>query len=392
MAIFHFSVKIIARKGGRGAVASAAYRSGSRLRSAVAAAAYRSASRLHDQEQDRAHDFSKKGHVLHAEIMLPDGAPAQLSDRETLWNEIERTEKRKDAQLAREVEVSLPRELSDAQNIALVKDFAREHFVSKGMIADVCVHRPAARDGMDQPHAHIMLTMREVGPEGFGKKQRDWNDRALIGQWREAWAEHANAELDRAGRRERVDHRTLAAQRDEALARGQMDRAMALDREPEGKIGAVALRMERQGHAPDRVQHHDRIRQGERSKEAQKPEREPGFLDALRDYAKRGRERLERAAERLADWWHGRERTNASPNPMTQERTRETSQPERETARMTPAAEIGNEIAKGSRAWEAKEPRSRQYDQREHEAALQRAVETMKRLQQRSRASFLERG
>jgi hypothetical protein len=97
MAIYHLHAKVISRATGR---------------SAVAAAAYRSASRLHDDRLDRAHDFSNKSGVVHSEILLPDGAPERFADRSTLWNEIEAIEKRKDAQLSREVEFSIPREMT----------------------------------------------------------------------------------------------------------------------------------------------------------------------------------------------------------------------------------------------------------------------------------------
>src|SRR3954471_23855374 len=114
MAIYHFSAKIISR----------AYGS-----SALAAAAYRSASRLYDQRLDRHHDFSNKSGVVHSEVMLPEGAPDAWSDREQLWNDVEAAEKRMDAQLAREIEFAIPRELSKEDGIALARDFVRDEFV-----------------------------------------------------------------------------------------------------------------------------------------------------------------------------------------------------------------------------------------------------------------------
>ena len=108
--------------------------------SAVAAAAYRAASELQDERLGRAHDFTNKAGVVHSEILLPEGAPARLSDRATLWNEVEASEKRKDAQLAREIEFALPRELSQAEAIRLARDFVAEQFVARGMIADLNVH------------------------------------------------------------------------------------------------------------------------------------------------------------------------------------------------------------------------------------------------------------
>ncbi|MBW8911376.1 MAG: MobA/MobL family protein, partial [Sphingomonas sp.] len=184
MAIYHFSAKVISRANGS---------------SAVAASAYRSASRLHDERLDRHHDFSNKAGVVHSEVMLPDGAPEYLSDRERLWNAVEAAEKRTDAQLAREIEFAIPREMSQEQGIALARDFVRQEFVDRGMIADLNVHWDVGADGMPKPHAHVMLTLREVGEDGFGKKNRDWNRADLLEKWRERWSEHVNqrlAELD----------------------------------------------------------------------------------------------------------------------------------------------------------------------------------------------------
>ena len=171
MAIYHLSAKVISRATGR---------------SAVAAAAYRAAEELHDERLGRSHDFTNKAGVIHSEMLLPDGAPERLADRATLWNEVGAVEKRKDAQLAREVEIALPRELTQAQAIGLAQDFVREQFVARGMVADLNVHWGRTASGEDQPHAHVMLTMREVGPDGFGKKVRDWNRTEVLLGWRRA--------------------------------------------------------------------------------------------------------------------------------------------------------------------------------------------------------------
>ena len=157
MAIYHFSAKVISRANGS---------------SAVASAAYRAAERLHDDRLGRDHDFSNKAGVVHSEIMLPEGAPERLNDRATLWNEVEAGEKRKDAQLAREIEFSIPRELNQAQGVALACEFVEKQFVERGMVADMNVHWDRGKDGQPKPHAHVMLSMREVGPEGFGQKVR----------------------------------------------------------------------------------------------------------------------------------------------------------------------------------------------------------------------------
>jgi Ti-type conjugative transfer relaxase TraA len=218
MAIYHLHVKVIGRKSGSSAVASAAYRSGSRLR---------------DQRLDRSHDFSGKRGVVHSELMLPENAPEAWSDRERLWNEVEAFEVRKDAQLAREVEFAIPREMSEAQGIELARDFVRGEFVDRGMIADLNVHWDIAEDGMPKPHAHAMLTMRAVDENGFGQKVREWNRTEMVERWRERWAELANERMAELDIDARIDHRSLEAQ------------GLAL--EPQSQIGAPAKRIEVRG-------------------------------------------------------------------------------------------------------------------------------------------------
>ncbi|WP_316173076.1 Ti-type conjugative transfer relaxase TraA, partial [Bradyrhizobium sp. SZCCHNRI2049] len=220
MAIYHLHVKVIGRKAGSSAVASAAYRSASRLR---------------DERLGRDQNFSGKRGVVHSEVMLPENAPEAWSDRERLWNDVEASEVRKDAQLAREVEFALPRELSEAQGIELARDFVQGEFVGLGMIADLNVHWDKAEDGMPKPHAHVMLTMRSVDESGFGPKARDWNRTELVERWRERWAELANERLAELDIDARIDHRSLEAQ------------GIAL--EPQSQIGAPAKRIEVRGVA-----------------------------------------------------------------------------------------------------------------------------------------------
>jgi Ti-type conjugative transfer relaxase TraA len=143
--------------------------------------------------------------------MTPENAPVWAKDREKLWNAVEASEKRKDSQLAREVEISLPREFSTDQNIALVKEFAQKEFVDKGMIADVCLHY-GMKGGEYNPHAHILLTMREVTEEGFGKKNVEWNKKELLKEWRQSWCELSNKHLSLNGFDIQIDHRTLKEQ------------------------------------------------------------------------------------------------------------------------------------------------------------------------------------
>src|ERR1700746_2192521 len=219
MAIYHLHVKVIGRKSGSSAVASAAYRSGSRLR---------------DERFDRSHDFSAKRGVVHSEVMLPENAPEAWSDRERLWNDVEAFEIRKDA---REVEFAIPREMTQAQGIELARDFARGEFVDRGMIADLNVHWDMAEDGMPKPHAHVMLTMRAVDENGFGQKMREWNRTEMVERWRERWAEIANDRLAELDIDARIDHRSLEAQ------------GIAL--EPQSQIGAPAKRIELRGIADE---------------------------------------------------------------------------------------------------------------------------------------------
>lgn len=219
---------------------------GATRRSALAAAAYRSGERLFDRLQDKWFEF--KNAVVFKQILAPDGAPNWVFDREALWNTVERSEKRRDAQLAREIELTLPRELSREQQIDLVRAFVNDHFVKDGMVADVAIHEPRGSDGQRQPHAHVMLTMRELDPttpSGFSNlKNSDWNEREGIAQavnearkryndtrqpqdkealeaveaqrnvnvWRAAWSTYANRALEAVGSSARIDHRTLEAQ------------------------------------------------------------------------------------------------------------------------------------------------------------------------------------
>ena len=177
--------------------------------SSVASAAYRSASSLQDERLDRDCDFTNKAGVVHSEVKLPDGAPERLKDRATLWNEVEALELRKDAQLSREVEFAIPRERNKAQGISLTCDFVKAAVVKRGMIAEVDVHWDIGKDGLAKPHAHVMLTMREVTKDGFGVKIRDWNRIELVQQWREDWASHVNERLASLDIDARIDHRSL---------------------------------------------------------------------------------------------------------------------------------------------------------------------------------------
>ncbi|HFF3354074.1 TPA: MobQ family relaxase, partial [Legionella pneumophila] len=178
----------------------------------MASAAYRSGEKLADDKQGAIHDYSKKQDVVYTEIFLPVGAPEAYKNREVLWNAVEQFEKRKDAQLAREFTISLPRELTIEQNKALISEFVTHEFVGKGMIADVCFHNDLLKDGNRQPHAHVMLTLREVSEDGFGSKVRSWNDKALLRHWRESWSSSASYHLALNGFDVQIDHRSYEDQ------------------------------------------------------------------------------------------------------------------------------------------------------------------------------------
>ncbi|MBS0277540.1 MAG: Ti-type conjugative transfer relaxase TraA [Proteobacteria bacterium] len=230
MAIYHFSAKVISRANGS---------------SALASAAYRSASRLYDQRLDRHHDFTNKSGVVHSEVMTPDSAPEDFRERDRLWNAVEAAEKRKDAQLAREVEFAIPREMDWAQGIELARDFVQREFVARGMIADLNVHWDIDEDGQPKPHAHVMLTLRSVDEQGFGAKVRDWNRVDLLEHWRQAWGVHVNERLAELGIEARIDHRSLEDQ--------------GINLEPQHKIGRAARSRAADGLEADRLDEHREI-------------------------------------------------------------------------------------------------------------------------------------
>jgi ATP-dependent exoDNAse (exonuclease V) alpha subunit len=246
MAIYHLRATMISRSAGR---------------SATAAAAYRVGERIEDHRTGLTFDYRARGGVDHVETLAPANAPAWVQDRAALWNAVEAAETRKNSQVAREIRVALPAELDHAQRALLVRAFCQREFVDRGMVADIALHAPG-REGDDRNHhAHILLTTREIGPEGFGAKNRDWNAVEMLEGWREAWARDSNRALERCGHDERIDHRTLEAQRieaqerataahdsgDEAEALRQTVRAVELDRDPLPQLSAGAWQMKERG-------------------------------------------------------------------------------------------------------------------------------------------------
>ena len=251
MAIYHLSVKCISRAQGR---------------SATAAAAYRSATKIHDHRTGELHDFTRKGGIVHTEIVLPEGAPTWAQDRERLWNEAELAETRRNSTVAREFEVALPKELDPDARQALAMELARGIAERHGCAVDLAIHRPGRQDDNRNHHAHVLCTTRRLSGEGFGAKTRELDDKKTgeVEHWREQWAQLTNRALEKAKIAERVDHRSLADQ--------------GIDREPTMHLGpAIAGILERGGrsHVAERWQEeaNERLRfakeEGELSREAQ---------------------------------------------------------------------------------------------------------------------------
>lgn len=205
MAIFHMHAQVIGRTKGRSCVAAAAYRSGQRLTIDKEAA-------IHYAGNRRVFDYSRRHAVMLSEIIPPEHSPEWARNRESLWNQAELAEKRVNSQTAREIEVSLPRELSLESQNEIVREFVRDNFTSKGMVADYSIHWDGALDdgSPNNPHAHIMLSLREIQEDGFGKKRREWNDKSNLYAWRKAWSHGVNRALEKEGFSQRVSHRSHA--------------------------------------------------------------------------------------------------------------------------------------------------------------------------------------
>lgn len=280
MANYHCSVKVISRASGR---------------SAVACAAYRANARLQDERAGRTFDYSPRDAVTFERVMLPEDAPARLADRSNLWNEVEQVERRKDAQLAREVEVSLPHELTREERVSLVTDYVQRNFVDAGMCADVCVHE---RDDGHNPHAHIMLTMRTVDAEGFGAKNRDWNARDRLEGWRRDWEQAQNRALERTYERQGVPER----ERSYVDSRSYIDRGV--DRLPQVHEGPRVQEMEQRAQQRAQEQSYEyrpvtdvRCQNIDIGQKNELVERIDRAVDALRERAAHLRERIHGRAQ-----------------------------------------------------------------------------------------------
>jgi hypothetical protein len=268
VAIYRCEFKIISRGSGHRACAAAAYRAGEKIR---------------DERYGDTHDYTRKSGVAASFILAPENAPDWMSNRTELWNAVEAVERRKDAQLCREVLLSLPHELADDQREALVRQFVRDQFVSQGMVADVNIHTHSPSGDERNDHAHILLTTRTLTASSFGPKERSWNSRDFVHATREAWADAQNRTFERLGLDLRVDHRSLADQ--------------GIDREPEPKLGQHATESIRNGEPEkaDRVvQQHETVMERNAERERLKNEREVVDLALARlDKATGGRDQAE---------------------------------------------------------------------------------------------------
>ncbi|MEF9674625.1 MobQ family relaxase [Pectobacterium aroidearum] len=199
MAIFHLEFKIVKRSEGM---------------SSCRKAAYHARCRITDDRTGNTYDFSHRSDLFHHQILAPASAPSHIIESSTaLWNEVERVERQKDGQTARYFDVAIPCEMNNEEKIKLVVEYCQKNFVDKGMIADIAFHD---LDG-NNPHAHVMLTLKPITAGGFGKKERSWNDKKNVILWREAWSALANRYLEASGVSERIDHRSIEAQHNEAL-------------------------------------------------------------------------------------------------------------------------------------------------------------------------------
>lgn len=262
MAIYHCSTKPLARSSGR---------------SAVAAAAYRSGDRLVDDRQGIEHDYTRRSGVVHSEMVLPEGAGAW--SRAELWNAAEEAEKRKDARTAREWEIALPCELSADERRELAVGFARELSGKYGCAVDVALHAPDRESDQRNWHAHVLATTRKVSDGRLGDKcEIELSDakrlslglgpaRIEVEAVRQMWAEQVNRRLAEARRPERVDHRSLAAQREEAIQKRDEQKVTELDRAPQVKLGWKVVQMERRGETSDRGNQLRQVREENRTRQ-----------------------------------------------------------------------------------------------------------------------------
>jgi hypothetical protein len=270
VASYHLDVKSVQRSAGR---------------SATAAAAYRHACRIDCEREGRTHDYTRKAGVEASLLVLPAHAPAWAEDREALWNAAEARDTRVNSVTAREWEVALPHELDQAGRRALVEGFARELVARYGVAADVAIHAPHREGDKRNWHAHVMTTTRVLSPAGLAEKTRALDAQATRGaevtHMRERWAALQNEALERHGHEARVDHRSLEAQREAALAHGDELAADTLDRAPEVKLGPVVSGIERREERAAEREHREYAPVTERGAQVHEAREVRGLLAEL---------------------------------------------------------------------------------------------------------------
>ena len=247
MAIYHCSIQPISRSDGRSIVACAAYRAGEKLEC---------------DTYGKTQDYTRKTGIEYKQIFAPVGASPDLLDRQTLWNQVEQSELKKDgsikqeARLAKEVEVALPHELDKAQRQALVTELCQSLVKAYGVAVDVAIHAPHTHGGSDERnfHAHILMTTRTATAKGLGAKVRELDQNSTLKKIREKVADLTNVHLERAGLEVRVDHRS------------HKDRG--LDIEPTFKEGLEATHAKRRGEELEIVKRNDEIKK--RNKKAER--------------------------------------------------------------------------------------------------------------------------
>lgn len=214
MALYHFSGSVVGRKSTPGA-------------SCCAGSAYRSAEKIGE------HDYTKKSGVVWSDVLYCERCPEELRTRSALWSAMDDKEKRSDAQLYRSFDFAFPNEFTYQDCVDVVTDFAQREWVDRGMCADLCVH-DKTYNGQRNLHGHAMLTMRDIDENGIGKKNREWNEHALMEEWRSAWSDVVNARLELLNVSERVDHRSY-------------ERQGETDLQPTKHLGKSATALERKG-------------------------------------------------------------------------------------------------------------------------------------------------
>lgn len=283
MASYHMCCKVISRGQGR---------------SATAAAAYRAAERIYDRRTGLEHDYERKRGVVRSEVLLPRDAPERWLDRGELWNDVEIAERRCDSQVAREYELALPRELCRDEQFELACGWAERELVSRGMCADVCMHDR----GDGNPHAHIMCTTRELVPDGFGAKNRGWNDKALLVDLRKSWERDQNRALERSYERDR----TPEAERSYVDCRSYA--ARGIDREPTRHEGPAVRAMESRERERCAAEGREYAPVTDRARENERIRERNAMAERLREAIERTHQRIRELAQRLRELSRERER------------------------------------------------------------------------------------